>query len=136
MRAICKKDIEVEGYTYRQGVEYDIISTHIESVKLENSDPVGISRSLFTEHFEIVSNSSTLGSPDSEVAAIKMRSPQPHYDNTNGSLYKIAQELGMNHWEFDIFKRITRCRKKGQFKQDLQKIKDTIDIYLNEYKPE
>ena len=60
--------------------------------------------------------------------------PQPHYNNKNGSLYKIANDLGLNHWEFDIFKRLVRCRKKNQFKEDLQKIKDTIDIYLNEFK--
>lgn len=59
--------------------------------------------------------------------------PQSHYDNSRGSLYKVANELNLNHWEFDIFKRLVRCRKKGQFKQDLQKIKDTIDIYINEY---
>ncbi|HFI4796550.1 TPA: hypothetical protein ACGQK4_002269 [Elizabethkingia anophelis] len=63
-------------------------------------------------------------------------SPQPHYDNSNGSLYKLATELNLNHWEFDILKRLVRCRKKGQFKQDLQKIKDTIDIYINEYDDE
>lgn len=59
--------------------------------------------------------------------------PQPHYDNSKGSLYKVATDLNLNHWEFDIFKRLVRCRKKGQFKQDLQKIKDTIDIYIDEY---
>lgn len=59
--------------------------------------------------------------------------PQTHYSNENGSLYKIANDLGLNHWEFDIFKRLVRCRKKNQFKEDLQKIKDTVDIYLNEY---
>lgn len=66
---------------------------------------------------------------DSEVF-----NPQAHYDNSKGSLYKIAEELRLNHWEFDIFKRLVRCRKKGQFKEDLQKIKDTIDIYLSEFK--
>lgn len=62
--------------------------------------------------------------------------PQPHYNNENGSLYKIANDLGLNHWEFDIFKRLVRCRRKNQFKEDLQKIKDTIDIYLNEFTDE
>lgn len=55
-----------------------------------------------------------------------------HYDNTYGSLYKIAQERGWNSYEFDIVKRITRCRKKGEFAQDLKKTKDLIDIYLKE----
>lgn len=60
------------------------------------------------------------------------KAPQPHYDNSNGSLFQLAEQLGLNHWEFDILKRLVRCRKKGQFKEDLQKIKDTCDIYLNE----
>lgn len=60
--------------------------------------------------------------------------PQPHYDNSNGSLFSLAGQLQLNHWEFDILKRLVRCRKKGQFKEDLQKIKDTCDIYLQEYK--
>lgn len=55
-----------------------------------------------------------------------------HYNNEKGSLYKIAEQLGLNTYEFDILKRISRCRKKGQFKQDLQKIKDTVDLYLKE----
>jgi len=59
--------------------------------------------------------------------------PQKHYDNTKGSLYKLAEQLELNHWEFDILKRLVRCRKKGQFVADLQKIKDTIDIYFFEY---
>lgn len=57
---------------------------------------------------------------------------QPHY-NSDKSLYKVAEELQLNHWEFDIFKRLVRCRKKGEFEKDLNKIKDTIDIYLKEY---
>src|SRR5690606_16974030 len=65
--------------------------------------------------------------------AEKPKQYQAHYNNENGSLYKIATDLGLNHWEFDVFKRLVRCRKKNQFKEDLQKIKDTIDIYLNEY---
>lgn len=60
--------------------------------------------------------------------------PQKHYDNSKGSLYKLADELNLNHWEFDILKRLVRCRKKGQLVEDLNKIKDTIDIYILEYK--
>lgn len=71
--------------------------------------------------------------PNQYNIGIDTFNPQPHYNNENGSLYKIANNLGLNHWEFDIFKRLVRCRKKNQFKEDLQKIKDTIDIYLNEY---
>jgi hypothetical protein len=59
--------------------------------------------------------------------------PDAHYDNTHGSLYKFAEEHGLNAYEFDIIKRITRCRKKGQFKEDLEKTKRVIDLYLEEY---
>ena len=56
----------------------------------------------------------------------------PHYANTNGSLYKFAKDWDLNAWEFDIVKRIVRCRKKGQFKSDLEKSKRVIDLYLKE----
>lgn len=56
-----------------------------------------------------------------------------HYDNTHGSLYKFAEIHGLNAWEFDIIKRIVRCRKKGNFVEDLNKTKVVIDLYLKEY---
>jgi hypothetical protein len=59
--------------------------------------------------------------------------PQPHYDNSKGSLYKIAKERGWNAYVFDAIKRLERAEKKGQFREDLQKTKDVIDIYLREY---
>ena len=58
---------------------------------------------------------------------------QSHYRGKD-SLYKFADEWGLNSYEFDIIKRIVRCRLKGTFEQDLAKTKDLIDIYLKEYK--
>jgi len=59
---------------------------------------------------------------------------QNHYENKSGnSLYKFAQDYELNAYEFDIIKRIIRCRKKGNFEQDLNKTKDVIDIYLKEF---
>jgi len=55
-----------------------------------------------------------------------------HYNNDNGSLYKIAVERGWNAYQFDIVKRIDRALKKGQFKDDLEKTKVVIDIWLKE----
>lgn len=55
-----------------------------------------------------------------------------HYNNENGSLYLFAQQHGLNAYEFDCIKRIVRCRKKGQFKEDLEKTKRVIDLYLKE----
>jgi len=57
---------------------------------------------------------------------------QNHYDNTNGSIYKFADDHGCNSYEFDIIKRVVRCRKKGTFLEDLQKTKDLIDLYIKE----
>lgn len=56
-----------------------------------------------------------------------------HYDNSNGSLYLFADKQGLNTWEFDIVKRIVRCRKKGNFREDLEKTKFLIDLYLKEW---
>ncbi|UYW02091.1 hypothetical protein K5I29_04100 [Flavobacterium agricola] len=64
----------------------------------------------------------------------KVFNPEKHYINDKGSLFKISHEiLGLNEWEFDIFKRLVRCRKKGQFNQDLQKMRNTLDLYEQEY---
>jgi hypothetical protein len=56
---------------------------------------------------------------------------QTHYKGKD-SLYKFAEEWGLNAYEFDIIKRIVRCRHKGSFAQDLSKTKDLIDIYIKE----
>ena len=56
-----------------------------------------------------------------------------HYNNENGSLYLFAKHHNLNAWEFDILKRVVRCRKKGQFKEDLEKTKRVIDLYLKEF---
>jgi len=59
---------------------------------------------------------------------------QSHYRGQD-SLYKFAEEWALNSYEFDIIKRIVRCRHKGTFEQDLEKTKDLIDIYLKEKLP-
>ena len=61
-----------------------------------------------------------------------IKSKDIHYDNTNGSLYLFAQQHELNAYEFDIIKRIVRCRKKGQFKEDLEKTIRVIELYLKE----
>lgn len=56
---------------------------------------------------------------------------QSHYKGKD-SLYKFAEDWKLNSYEFDIIKRIVRCRHKGSFSEDLEKTKDLIDIYLQE----
>ena len=55
-----------------------------------------------------------------------------HYDNTNGSLYLFANQHELNAYEFDVIKRSVRCRKKGQFRDDLEKSIRVIELYLKE----
>ena len=57
-----------------------------------------------------------------------------HYDNSKGSIYKFCNDQGLNSWEADMIKRIVRCRRKRQFREDLIKTKFLIDLYLEEYK--
>lgn len=57
--------------------------------------------------------------------------PMKHYDNTNGSLYKVALERGWNAYQFDAVKRIDRAYKKGQFKEDIEKTIVVLDLMLN-----
>jgi len=56
---------------------------------------------------------------------------QSHYIGKD-SLYKFAEEWALNAYEFDIIKRVVRCRYKGSFTEDLTKTRDLIDIYLQE----
>lgn len=58
-----------------------------------------------------------------------------YYDNSKGSLYQFAEHHKLNAWEFDIVKRVVRCREKGNFTEDLEKTKKVIDLYLKEFKP-
>ena len=55
-----------------------------------------------------------------------------HYDNSKGSLYQFCEQQGVNSYEFDIIKRVMRCRKKGNFLEDLEKTKFLIDLYIKE----
>lgn len=114
----------------------DLVIKQLEQKEIYDEDPYswvnnGIreAESRKGEQKELLTELSNSESYDDSVVF----NPQAHYDNSKGSLYKVATDLNLNHWEFDIFKRLVRCRKKGQFKQDLQKIKDTIDIYIKEY---
>lgn len=57
-----------------------------------------------------------------------------HYNNEYGSLYLFAQHHELNAWEFDIIKRVVRCRKKGQWLSDINKTIKVLEIYRDEMK--
>jgi len=60
-----------------------------------------------------------------------METPK-HYDNSKGTLYKVAQERNWNPYLFDIVKRLERADKKGDFKIDLEKSILVINLWLEE----
>jgi len=55
-----------------------------------------------------------------------------HYNNTNGSLYKFAEDNNLNSYEFEVIKRIVRCRKKGEWITDIEKTIEVLEIYKKE----
>ena len=63
---------------------------------------------------------------------LELETPK-HYDNSKGSLYQFCENQNLNSYEFDIIKRVMRCRKKGNFIEDLEKTKFLIDLYLKEF---
>lgn len=69
---------------------------------------------------------------DGGICIANFKTPK-HYDNSKGSIYQFCENQNLNSWEFDIIKRTVRCRKKGNFKEDLEKTKHLIDLYLKEY---
>lgn len=105
---LCKKD----GYLYNSKNEQEKISDY----------------TFFYNHFKLI------GTTDIEE---EQSNDTPHYyDNKKGSIYQFCNEQGLNSYEFDIIKRVVRCRKKGLFAEDLQKTKNLIDLYLKEFNHE
>ncbi len=69
---------------------------------------------------------------DNLISNLIIKEEPKHYDNSKGSLYKFCDEHELNSYEFDIIKRVMRCRKKGLFLEDLEKTKFAIDLYIKE----
>lgn len=55
-----------------------------------------------------------------------------YYNNEKGSLYSFCEIHNLNAYEFEVIKRIMRCRKKGEFISDIKKTITVLEIYLSE----
>ena len=66
-----------------------------------------------------------------EVKDAEIVTPK-HYNNDNGTFYKVAEERGWNSYIFDIVKRLERAEKKGEFNQDLEKSIAVIQLWQKE----
>ena len=97
------------------------ISKEIEAQQLINKTAKEIANKLkeMTYLDEQIGNSEQLQTPK-------------HYDNSKGTLYKVATERGWNPYLFDIVKRLERAEKKGEFQTDLEKSINVIKLWLQE----
>jgi hypothetical protein len=120
MKYICKKDyvmLNTKKVAFKKGNIYDFDSGY-KTKRNEWGGTHNLNAEVeFYQYFELI---------ESET-----KTPS-HYDNTNGSLYLFAEQHKLNAWEFDIIKRIVRCRKKGNFIEDLHKTIEVIKLYENE----
>lgn len=69
---------------------------------------------------------------DSDIKYQDWLNTPAHYDNKNGTLYKVALERGWNPYLFDIVKRLERSEKKGEFDSDLDKSINVIKLWKTE----
>ena len=69
---------------------------------------------------------------DEQIGNSEQLQTPKHYDNSKGTLYKVATERGWNSYLFDIVKRLERAEKKGEFKTDLEKSINVIKLWLQE----
>jgi hypothetical protein len=111
---------EIEDYTDQ---EFSVVNNKGEVCIFDRSDIPNV-------FFKFLDESKNNVELDNEP---ELKAPK-HYNNTHGSLYDFAWKHGLNAWEFDIVKRIARCRHKGSFREDLEKTKFVIDLYLKEFK--
>jgi hypothetical protein len=56
----------------------------------------------------------------------------PYYDNSKGSLYKIASQRNWNPYLFDLVKRLERGGKKDPLDQEIRKSIGVLQLWLKE----
>lgn len=55
-----------------------------------------------------------------------------YYDNSKGSLYKIAEQRGWSPYTFDVVKRLDRGGKKDPLRQEIEKSIVVLQLWLKE----
>jgi hypothetical protein len=105
------------------GKEYDVVG-------ISNGDNYVVLNDMGAEFFISMDMIDvTAGNKPLKVTII-----DSHYDNSNGSLYKFAEDHGLNAYEFETIKRVVRSRKKGEFISDIEKTIRVLNLYLEEQK--
>ena len=55
-----------------------------------------------------------------------------YYDNTKGSVFKIARDRNWNGYTIDIVRRLERAELKGEFFSDIDKAIVSLELYKKE----
>jgi len=59
-----------------------------------------------------------------------------YYDNSKGSLYKVAQDRGWSPYLFDLVKRLDRGGKKDSLSQEIDKSIALLQLWKKEHEAE
>lgn len=102
-------------------------------MQIDNKDNLIITIDNRTKYITKEEIQQAFSEPKATCANYERDNTPEYYNNEGGSLYEFCERNKLNSWEFDCLKRIIRCRKKGQFKEDLEKTKFLIDLYIKEY---
>ena len=110
-----------KGQYYKHKISKEVLrAIEVIDGKVFFSDDVYVFLDIFHEFWELIDEVEQGNTPN-------------YYNNEKGSIYQFCNEQELNSYEFDIIKRVVRCRKKGLFVEDLQKTKNLIDLYLKEF---
>jgi hypothetical protein len=121
-------DINIEGIEQASPKSFWVTSKDKEHVKLYSSSSGFANIVLYKDISENVNNTEPKIILEGDILT-----PE-HYNNKNGTLYKVAAERNWNPYLFDIVKRLERADKKGEFESDLNKSIAVIQLWLKESK--
>ena len=125
-----KRKCFIKGKKYA----FEIIGNAFFIKKNENGIPHELDIDDIKAHFEPIDKEEI--TQTAKLQSVTDFQTPNHYDNSKGSIYQFCENQNLNSYEFDIIKRVVRSRKKGEFRQDLEKTKHLIDLYLKEYEVE
>lgn len=109
--------------------EYFVIDFNKESIiyLADNGHKMSVNYNHISDYFDY--DTIEIQKKDSIVEEV---STPNYYDNSKGTLYKVAQERKWNAYLFDIVKRLERAEKKGLFNEDLDKSIAVIQLWKKE----
>jgi hypothetical protein len=142
---ICNSDLErswnhnpepgskVVNHKMTKGAEYriDAISGYNQNFRLSGSGWYWWSKYELLENFTPVKAFFIDG-----VSHIAEISTPSYYNNTNGSLYKVATQRCWGPYLFDVVKRLERGGKKDPLRQEIEKSIVVMQLWLQELEDE